>query len=236
MTVLVADSDQHSRRLAAAALRHGGYGVETANSLGKAVSLLRRHPIDAVLVDPVDTSDVDVVRDLRLRTEVPIIVISEMASEDDKVALLDAGADDFLTKPYGVEELLARLRAVMRRVVRRADQPPVKTDHFTIDVAAHRIFLADGTEVLMTPTEWAMIEALTRRAGHVVAQAQLLEEVWGAKARDKGHYLRIYMASIRRKIEPDPSHPRYFVTSPGLGVMFLSNGSRPLAKSGGQDQ
>jgi two-component system KDP operon response regulator KdpE len=235
MTVLVADSDQQSRRLAAAALRHGGYDVETASSPSKVFSVLRRHPIDAVVVDAADTADADVVRDLRLRTEVPIIVISALTTEEDKVALLDAGADDYLTKPFGVEELLARLRAVMRRVARRSDPPPVTTPHFTIDVAAHRVFLTDETEIRLTPTEWAMVGALTRRPGHVVGQAQLLEEVWGAKARDKAHYLRIYMASIRHKIEPDPSHPRYFVTSPGLGVMFLADGSRTLAESGSQD-
>jgi two-component system, OmpR family, KDP operon response regulator KdpE len=236
MTVLVADSDQQSRRLAAAALRHGGFGVETANSVMKALSLLRRHAIDAVVVDPFDDADVEVMRDLRLRTEVPIIVVSAVTKEEDKVAFLDAGADDYLTKPFGVEELLARVRAVMRRVVPRSDAPPVKTPHFTIDAAARRVFLADGTEVRLTPTEWAMVGALIRRPDHVVGQAQLLEEVWGAKAVNKGHYLRIYMAGIRRKLEPDPGHPRYFVTSPGLGLMFLNDGSRPLAKSRSLDQ
>jgi two-component system KDP operon response regulator KdpE len=181
--------------------------------------------VDAVVVDPSEAAATDLVQELRLRSEIPIIVVSSAEAEDIKVAMLDAGADDYLTKPFGVEELLARLRAVLRRAMRRVDEPPVATSDFTIDMAARRLFLADGGEAHLTGTEWALVDALVRRSGRVVGHAQVLEEVWGGQARDKSHYLRIYMASIRRKVEPDPVHPRYFLTSPGLGLLFVPEGN-----------
>jgi two-component system, OmpR family, KDP operon response regulator KdpE len=224
VTVLVADIDQPSRRLAAAALRHAGYAVELARTSKEAFSLLRRRRFGAVVVDPAEVPAVDVVQDLRRRTDIPIIVVSHL-SERDRVAVLNAGADDYLSKPFGVEELLARLGAALRRAgpVARAGSP-VATADFTVDLAARRLWRTDGSEVFLTPTEWRIVEALVRRPGFVVGHAELLEEVWGSAARTKPEYLRVYFAAIRKKTEPDPTQPRYFITYPGIGHVFLPEG------------
>jgi len=222
VTVLFADVDGTSRRLAAAALRHAGYRVEVARSFKEAFSLLRRRQLGAIVVDPSEQA-VDVVQDLRGRTAIPIIVVSALA-ERDKVAVLNAGADDYLSKPFGVEELLARVRAALRRSLPARDEPTVATDSFRVDLGARRVQLTDGSEVPLTPTEWRIVEALVRRPGFVVDHAQLLEEVWGVAARTKTEYLRVYVAAIRKKVEPDPAHPRYFITYPGLGHVFLPDG------------
>jgi two-component system, OmpR family, KDP operon response regulator KdpE len=222
VSVLVADPDGHSRRVAATALRHAGYQVEVARTFKEALSLLRRRQLGAVVVDPTDGA-VDAVADLRRRTDIPIIVVSRLA-ERDKVAVLNAGADDYLAKPFGVEELLARVRAALRRTAPVHEEPPVTTADFSIDLGARRLRLKDGSETQLTPTEWRIVEALVRRPGFMVGHAQLLEEVWGAPARAKTEYLRVYVASIRKKTEPDPAHPRYFITYPGLGHVFLPEG------------
>jgi two-component system, OmpR family, KDP operon response regulator KdpE len=224
ITVLVADADRASRRLAAAALRHGGYLVEVARTSKEAVSVLRRHRLGAVVVDPDDLEAVGVLEDLRLRTEVPIIVVSTLDGEQHKVAALDAGADDYLSKPFGVNELLARMRAALRRTSTPDTDPIVVTPHFTVDLGGRRVKLGDGSEVHLTPTEWKIIDVLVRRPGAVVPHADLLEEVWGVTARDKTQYLRVYMAGIRRKIEPAPSNPRYVLTYAGLGHSFQPEG------------
>ncbi len=233
VTVLVADIDQPSRRLAAAALRHAGYAVALARTSKETSSLLRRRRLGAVIVDPVVVepalvdpalSAVEVVRDLRRRTDIPIIVVSRLG-ERDQVAVLNAGADDYLSKPFGVEELLARLGAALRRAIPAVrHSPPVATADFVVDIAARRLHLTDGQEVLLTPTEWRIVETLVHRPGYVVGHAELLEEVWGARARTKTEYLRVYMAAIRKKTEPDPAQPRYFITYPGIGHVFLPEG------------
>jgi two-component system KDP operon response regulator KdpE len=222
--VLVADQDRRYRRLAAAALRHGGYGVETAKTAKETVGLLRRRMVDAIVVDPTDPGATDVVQDLRLRTEIPIIVMAESAAEGDKVAALDAGADDYLMKPFGVEELLARLRAALRRTVLRSDEPPIATPDFVLYPGGRRLVKSDGSDVRLTPTEWRLLEVLARRPGQVVSQQQVLEEVWGNKAKGKPEYLRVHMVAIRRKVEPDPAEPRYLLTFPGLGLLFRPEG------------
>jgi two-component system, OmpR family, KDP operon response regulator KdpE len=224
--VLIVDPDPRSRRLEAALLRDGGYEVEMAKTPRAARNLLRRRQANAVVIDPTFEDAVNVVHDLRLLTEAPIIVVNQSNAEAEKVGLLDAGADDYLTKPFGMEELLARLRAVLRRIVTRVDRPPVSTAHFVMHVDDRRCALTDGTDVLLTPTEWRLIEALVRRPGHLVTQTALLEEVWGADARDKTANLRVYMAGIRRKLEPDPAHPRYFLTVSGLGLRFMPEEAR----------
>jgi two-component system KDP operon response regulator KdpE len=222
-TVLIADADQRARRLMAAALRHSGYVVESARNARQAVSLLRRRDVSAILVDPAGLEPDDVVHDLRLHTQVPIIVVSALSDQSAKVALLDAGADDYVSKPFGVDELLARLRAALRRATPTVtDEPLVTTADFVIDMAARRVRRSDGAEVQLTPTEWGIVEALARRPGRVVPHTQLLEEVWGVQARDKTHYLRVHMAAIRRKLEPVPHEPRYFITYAGFGHMFTA--------------
>jgi two-component system KDP operon response regulator KdpE len=227
MTILVADPDVQSRRVAVQALRKNGYGVEMTGSVGRAVSRLRDHPVDAVLVDPSGPAAVNVVQNLRVCTPMPIIVVSAIDGLDrerQRAALLDAGADDCLSKPFGVEELLARLRAVLRRATRRSDPGAVTTRDFRVDLTAMRCFRSDGSEVRLTAKEWRIVEVLIRESGRVVSQGAILDEVWGAKGQGKPYYLRVFIASIRRKLEPDPADPRYFITAPGIGLLFLPEG------------
>ncbi len=222
-TVLVVDDDHRARRRTVAALRLNGYSVETAKSLREACSSLRRHPIGALVIDPGRPFDrpVTTVSALRAMTDIPIVVVAEPADDEEKIAVLDCGADDYLTKPYSVEELLARLRAALRRAPRVvAEEPPLETPDFTVDLADRRWTASDGTEVHLTPTEWRIVETMLRRPGRLVSHSELLATVWGPAAVTKTEYLRVYLAGIRHKVEPDPSHPRYFVTAPGLGLRF----------------
>jgi two-component system KDP operon response regulator KdpE len=233
-TVVVLDPNERSRRLIAAALRHGGYGVAIAHDDRQIASLLRRRVITALVLDPT-RADGDAeadgagaarsVSDLRSCTDVPIIVISDQSDEPEKVAVLNAGADDYLCRPIGVEELLARLRGVLRRTTRRdIEDAIVVTNDFAIHLDDRRLIRTDGRTVRLTPTEWRLIDILARRPGHLVSQAELLERVWGPEATTKTAYLRVHMASIRRKLEPDPGRPHYFITAPGLGLTFDPDG------------
>jgi two-component system KDP operon response regulator KdpE len=179
-----------------------------------------------LIVDPADSGAVETISALRAQTDIPIVVVSATTFEWDKVAVLDAGADDYSAKPFAVEELLARLRAVLRRVTLMDNVDlPVTTADFTVHLNDRRWIQRDGTEVRLTPTEWRLVEMLIRRAGHLVTQAELLEGVWGAKGIDKPHYLRVQLVAIRRKVEPDPAHPRYFITAAGLGLRFDPDGA-----------
>ena len=217
--VLVLDADQTARRRGMAAVRYGGFEATGARSVDDACRLLRRHSYAAILVDPGDGSDAPaVVERLRTLTQVPIVAVSASAEQSYKVSLLDAGADDYMTRPVDPDELLARLRAVARRVP-SAEPSPIVTPHFTMHLADRRL-LRDGHEVPLSPTEWRLIEVLVQHRGHLVTREDLLVSVWGPEAADKTQYLRVHMASIRRKVEPVPSHPRYFVTIPGLGLRF----------------
>jgi two-component system KDP operon response regulator KdpE len=150
--------------------------------------------------------------------------VSERDEPSHRVALLDAGADDVVTRPFDPEELLARIRAVARRVARLEEERPIVTPDFTMHIADRRFVRADGGEVTMSPTEWRLIEVLVHHAGHLVTREELLVSVWGPQAATKTQYLRVHMASIRQKAEPDPSRPRYFVTIPGLGLRFEADG------------
>ena len=141
------------------------------------------------------------------------------------MAALDAGADDYVTKPFGMDELLARLRATLRRSVPGQDEPVIETPDFTIDLAAKRARTAAGEDVRLTPIEWGIVTTLVRNRGKLVTQRQLLQEVWGPEYQTEGNYLRVYMAHLRRKLEPDPSRPRYLVTEPGIGYRFTATGS-----------
>jgi len=148
-------------------------------------------------------------------------VLSVRESEASKVAALETGADDYVTKPFGMDELVARLRAAIRRAAPAEETAVVETPDFTIDLAAKRVS-RDGDEVRLTPTEWHLVEVLVRNAGKLVAQRQLLQEVWGPEYHDETNYLRVFMAQVRRKLEPEPSQPRYFITEPGMGYRFES--------------
>jgi two-component system KDP operon response regulator KdpE len=225
--VVVADPDERSRRVVAAALRYGGYGVAIAHDDRQIVSFLGKHLVTAVVMDANPVDGAKSVNDLRLRTDVPIIVVSECSEEREKVAVLDAGADDYLCKPVGAEELLARLRGAIRRTLpREHDETQIVTPDFTVDLGERRVLRTDGREVRLTPTEWRLVDVLARRPGHLVAQSHVLERVWGRSATNKSEYVRVHLASIRRKLEPEPSRPRYFVTVTGLGLRFEPTGCR----------
>jgi two-component system, OmpR family, KDP operon response regulator KdpE len=160
-----------------------------------------------------------VIRGVRGWTSTPIIVLSAWGQESQKVAALDAGADDYVTKPFGMDELLARLRAAVRRASPAPDEPVVVTSDFTVDLADKRV-RRDGTDVRLTPTEWQLLEVLVRNSDRLVTQRQLLHEVWGPEYQTEGNYLRVYVAQLRRKLEPDPSRPRHLLTEPGMGYRF----------------
>jgi two-component system, OmpR family, KDP operon response regulator KdpE len=219
--VLVVDDEAALRRALATNLRARGYVVDLAGTGEEALQSAARHRPDVVVLDlglP-GISGVEVIGGLRGWTRVPIIVLSARGAEHDKVAALDAGADDYVTKPFGMDELLARLRAALRRNVPAAEAASVATDDFVVDLAAKRVTGRDH-EVKLTPTEWGLVEVLVRNAGKLVGQRQLLQQVWGPQYGDETNYLRVHMAHIRRKLEPDPARPRYFVTEPGMGYRF----------------
>ncbi len=219
--VLVVDDEPQIRRALRANLVAREFDVDSAGTGEEALTLAARHHPDAVILDlglP-GMDGIDVVRDLRGWSSVPILVLSARDAASDKVAALDAGADDFVTKPFSMDELLARLRAALRRGISGDGQPIVETDDFTVDLAAKRVQRA-GEDVRLTPTEWHIVEVLLRNAGRLVSQRQLLQEVWGPAYETETNYLRLYLAQIRRKLEPVPSTPRYFITEAGMGYRF----------------
>ena len=220
--ILAVDDEPQILRALATNLTARGYEIDLARTGEEALTLAaRKHP-DLVILDlglP-GIDGVDVIHGLRGWTRVPIIVLSVRERETDKVAALDAGADDYVTKPFGMDELLARLRAALRRAAPADEAATVETPAFTVDLAAKRV-LRDGSEVKLTPTEWHIVDVLTRNAGKLVTQRQLLQEVWGPQYERETNYLRVYLAQIRRKLEPDPARPRYFVTEPRMGYRFV---------------
>jgi two-component system KDP operon response regulator KdpE len=168
-----------------------------------------------------DMDGVRVIEGLRGWSRAPIIVLSARGAQQDKVVALDAGADDYVTKPFGMDELLARLRASLRRTPEAADAPVVDTGSFTIDLAAKQAHVRGGDPVRLTPTEWHLLEILIRHEGKLVSQRQLLQEVWGPRYETETNYLRVYMAQLRRKLESEPAHPRHLITEPGMGYRFV---------------
>jgi two-component system KDP operon response regulator KdpE len=221
--VLVVDDEPQIVRALVINLKARKYEVDAAHDGATALELAAaRHP-DVVLLDlglP-DMDGVEVIRGLRGWTRVPVIVLSARHSSDEKVEALDAGADDYVTKPFGMDELLARLRAAVRRAepVGGDGDVVVETGTFTVDLAAKKV-RRDGKDVRLTPTEWHLLEVLVRNGGRLVGQKQLLREVWGPSYGTETNYLRVYMAQLRRKLEADPSHPKHFVTEPGMGYRF----------------
>ena len=223
--VLVVDDERGLRRALAINLRARGYEVGLAEDGRSALKAASREPPDAVVLDlglP-DIDGVEVIEGLRAWTEVPIIVLSARTEEQDKVIALDCGADDYVTKPFGMDELLARLRAALRRGTDAEDAPVVETTAFSVDLAAKQVFAASGTAVRLTPTEWHVLEVLVRNEGKLVGQRQLLKEVWGPQYETETNYLRVYLAQLRRKLEPDPAIPRYLITEPGMGYRFVAD-------------
>ena len=200
------------------------FGVAVAHDGASGLAAVARERPDVVILDlglP-DMDGVDVIHGLRGWTTTPIIVLSAREQEAAKVAALDAGADDYVTKPFGMDELLARVRAAVRRGVPAPDEPVIATDDFTIDLADRQVTLSTGDNVRLTPTEWQILEVLVRHRGRLVTQRQLLQEVWGPAYERETNYLRVYLAQLRRKLEPDPPRPRYLLTEAGMGYRFAA--------------
>lgn len=219
--VLVVDDEPQILRALGTNLKIRGYEVDLAPTGEAALQLAASHPPDAVILDlglP-GISGIEVIGGLRGWLMAPIIVLSVRGEESDKVGALDAGADDYVTKPFAMGELLARLRAALRRIAPEATTTRFSTDAFTVDLAAKRATTPAGP-VRLTPTEWHIVEILVTNAGKLVTQRSLLQQVWGPRYERETNYLRGFLAQIRRKLEPDPAHPRYFITEPGIGYRF----------------
>ncbi|MDT5064423.1 MAG: two-component system, OmpR family, operon response regulator KdpE [Mycobacterium sp.] len=223
-TVLVVDDEPQIVRALRINLSARGYHVITAHDGTAALRAVAETKPDVVVLD-LGLPDMDgneVIAGLRGWTSVPIIVLSARGDSADKVQALDAGADDYVTKPFGMDELLARLRAAVRRsAVSSSDgaEAVIETASFSIDLVAKKV-RRDGQEVHLTKTEWGVLELLARNRGRLVAQKQLLNEVWGPSYETESHYLRVYLAQLRRKLEPEPSRPRHLLTEPGMGYRF----------------
>ncbi len=217
--VLVIDDEAALLRALRINLVARDYTVSTASDGASGLAAMARDHADVVIVDlglP-DMDGTEVIRGIRGWSSAPIIVLSARGQETQKVEALDAGADDYVTKPFGMNELLARLRAATRRASPGTDGPVVDAVDFTVDLAAKRVTLRSGAQVRLTPTEWQLLEMLARHRGRLVTGRQLLQEVWGPNYETETHYLRVYMAQLRRKLEPDPSRPKHLLTEPGMG-------------------
>ncbi|MEV6113714.1 response regulator transcription factor [Streptomyces sp. NPDC052109] len=222
--VLVVEDDPQLVRALVINLQARHYGVDAAPDGATALRLAASRQPDAVLLDlglP-DMDGVEVIKGLRGWSRVPVLVLSARQASDEKVAALDAGADDYITKPFSMDELLARLRAAVRRTEDIPLVPSatlVETEHFTLDLLAKKA-VRDGRDVRLTPTEWHLLEILVTSPGRLITQKQLLQEVWGVSQSNKTNYLRVYMAQLRRKLEADPSRPVHLITEPGMGYRF----------------
>jgi two-component system KDP operon response regulator KdpE len=220
--VLVVDDEPSIVRALRINLTARKYEVSTAADGASGLAAVARDRPDVLILDlglP-DMDGTEVIRGVRGWSSTPIIVLSVWGQESQKVAALDAGADDYVTKPFGMDELLARLRAAVRRASPAPDEPVVTTGHFTVDLAAKRVIRDGNGDVSLTPTEWQLLEVLVRNRGRLVTQRQLLQEVWGPAYETESNYLRVYVAQLRRKLEPEPSRPRYLLTEPGMGYRF----------------
>jgi two-component system KDP operon response regulator KdpE len=218
--VLIVDDEVQILRALQINLNARGYSTVTAFTGQGALEQAARHPVDVVVLDlglP-DLDGVEVIRRLRRWSDVPVVVLSARHGSDDKIQALDAGADDYVTKPFGMDELLARLRAALRRGT-SGDVPVVETDDFVVDLAARRV-TQRGVAVRLTPTEWNILELLARNSGALVTHEELLTHVWGPAYSGETGYLRVYLAQLRRKLEPDPANPRHLLTETGLGYRF----------------
>jgi two-component system KDP operon response regulator KdpE len=220
-TILVVEDEPALLRALRINLRARGYGAITVGAGRPALAHATQRSPDAVILDlglP-DLDGIDLIRELRLITSAPVIVLSGRTGPGDKIGALDAGADDYVTKPFSMEELLARLRAALRRDGPAQPARPVAIGPATVDLDAH-LATRDGEQVRLTPTEWRLLEILIRNPGQLVSGRRLLTEVWGPAALQSTHYLRFHMAGLRRKLEDDPARPRHLLTEPGMGYRF----------------
>ncbi len=223
MRVLVIDDEPQILRALRINLSVRGYEVSTAATGAEALQAAAQRKPDVIVLDlglP-DMDGIGVLKGLRRWLTVPVIVLSARTDSSDKVAALDSGADDYVTKPFGMDEFLARLRAALRRAAATTttESPAVETAAFTVDLAATKV-IRNGAEVHLTATEWALLEILVRNRGKLVSREELLAEVWGPAHTKETHYLRLYFAQLRRKLEDDPSHPHHLLTEAGMGYRF----------------
>jgi two-component system KDP operon response regulator KdpE len=219
--VLLVDDDATLRRTLGIALRAAGHDALLVADGRSALQALREDKPDVVVLDlglP-DVSGVEVLRELRSSSTIPVVVLSARAESTEKVQALDLGADDYVTKPFGMDELLARIRAAARRA--GSDVPVLDAGDLVIDLPARRVTKA-GVVVRLTPTEWGLLEMLVRTPGRLVTQQDLLHEVWGPSYGRETNYLRVYLGGLRKKLEDDPAHPRHLITEPGMGYRFES--------------
>jgi two-component system KDP operon response regulator KdpE len=220
--VLVVDDEPQIVRALQINLKARRYEVHVAGSGTAALKVAAQYPPDLVILDlglP-DFDGVEVIRGLRGWTEAPILVLSGRTDSTDKVEALDAGADDYVTKPFGIDELMARMRAVLRRSNLGQDEPVVTVGGAQVDLSAKRVTLEGGDDIRLTPTEWHLLEVLIRHPGKLMSQRQLLTEVWGPGYENAGGNLRFYMGQLRRKLEADPARPKHLLTEPGMGYRF----------------
>jgi two-component system KDP operon response regulator KdpE len=220
--VLVVDDEQQILRALRTSLRGAGYEVETATTAGQALSAAAARPPDAVILDLVlpDGTGTEVARELRTWSTTPILILSVVGEDREKVAALDAGADDYVTKPFSVDELLARLRAALRRASPSRD-PVIEIGELTVDLEKRAVSFA-GRTVPLTPTEFELLRVLAQNEGKLLTHPALLREVWGPAYGRESHYLHVYVSQLRRKIEPDPARPRYLLTEPGAGYRLVN--------------
>jgi two-component system KDP operon response regulator KdpE len=223
--VLIVDDEPQIVRALRVNLAARSYEVIAAVTGRQALDAVAQQHPDVVILDlglP-DLDGVEVIRGLRGWSTVPILILSGRLESQQKIRALDAGADDYITKPFNVEELLARIRAVTRRSISGQESPIVVMGSVTVDLQAHRVFrtdVADGEDIKLTPTEWQLLQIMVRNPGKLVTQRELITAIRGPRYEDAAHYLRQYMAQLRRKVEDDPSRPRYLLTEPGMGYRF----------------
>jgi two-component system KDP operon response regulator KdpE len=216
--VLVVDDENSIRRYLRAALSAQGFAIYEAANGQEAINAVVSHHPDLVILDlglP-DFDGIEVTRRLREWSQTPIIILSVREAEHDKIAALDAGADDYLTKPFSTGELMARMRVALRRITNRPDEPILQVDNLKMDISRHLVTV-DDHQVSLTPTEYEILRLLLQNAGKVLTHRQLLRQVWGTAYESEMHILRVNISNLRRKIEPDPSRPHYLLTEPGVG-------------------
>jgi two-component system, OmpR family, KDP operon response regulator KdpE len=219
--ILVVDDEPQILRALQLKLRSAGYAVDTAASAGEARIKASMRPPEAIILDVLlpDGRGTDVCRELRSWSEVPILVLSAVGEEDEKIAALDAGADDYVTKPFSGDELLARLRAALRRT-RPSAQPVIEIGDLRIDLERRHVTM-DDREVTLTPTEYDLLRVLAENEGKLLTHPTILREVWGPAYGEESNYLHVYVSHLRRKIEPDPARPRYVLNQPGVGYRLV---------------
>jgi two-component system KDP operon response regulator KdpE len=220
--ILVVDDEPQILRAVRTSLQAAGYEVDVAETAAAALTSAAARPPDAMILDLVlpDGNGIEVCRELRRWTTAPVLVLSAVGDEQEKVAALDAGADDYITKPFGVEELLARVRAALRRVDRAAE-PVVDLGGLVVDLE-RRLVTLDGEPVALTPTEYDLLELFVRNEGKLLTHPTILREVWGPAYDDESHYLHVYVSQLRRKLEADPARPRFLLTEAGAGYRLVN--------------